>query len=1069
MHIYKKVLIIILFIGLYSKSNSQTIYTKFGKNRVQFHDDFKDWWLYDNDHYSIYWYGKERNTAKSAILLSQISYSDIEDILDYKINKRIQLIIYSDISDFNQTNLGIKNDKLENGPGVTDFYNNKVLVYFNGDHKNLLQQIRKGTAKVFLKNMFTELSFENIYKNILLSDLPDWFIKGAVNYLAEKWTEQSDNLIRNIHEIENFSSNSFYELSLKSPDLIGQSFFYFIEQKYGLNTLSDIFYHIRVTRNINSSFQNITDQTIEVLHNEWANFYNKNFEEDFKNGTNIPIIDSTIIVKNNKNIKYTSLSISNNSKYITYATNNKGKIKLFIYNTTTKTKKVLLKHGYINTVQITNYNYPLTCFDSNSTKLAFLYKKRDILMLRMVNLKSFEYSEEPLAPRFKTVFSMDFWDGDNLIISANTDGFDDIYTYSISKRQSKRLTNDFWDDLDSRTVYYKDQKGIIFSSNRHNSKLKIDYLDTIPPINNFNLYFLNPKSKSLIKLTSSDKYNMRNGFINKSYQYFKTNENGLITINRINKNDNSKQYLKSNLSTTFINSEFSLISTKKLCDNYLTFINNKPNFKNNIKSTYFSRSEKNIKTNDSKLRNNDQTSIELDSSLKFQSKFNDPEDSKYYNEIGISKAKVLDLNNKNFRYKKFISSHAIASRLKFSFNKLITKIDNEPLFDGMNTYSSSGQSYSPPQTGLLVKTIFKDMFEDHFLELGVRISTDLKEKEYFTIYDNLKKRVDWQYIYYRKTKNSYEFLRQRITDKLKFKTNTAVIRAKYPFDVYSSLSLSSKLRIDDITLLASDTISLNQADITEQRISLKLEYIFDNTSRLGTNLLIGNRSKVFFEFYNKFNLNISNSSQIDLSSGYMGVIGIDLRQYFRILNKSIFALRIAAQSSFGSENNLYFLGGMENWQFAKQSNLAQINQKTNYAYTILVANMRGFGYNSRNGSSFLIFNSEFRVPVFQYIFGQRIKKSFLKDFQIIAFLDSGLTWNGLSPFNENSSVNTQEIIVPPAIKLKIKYYTNPIIAGYGIGVRTTLFGYFIKLDYAWGIDTGVIQKPIIHLTMGYDF
>jgi len=32
-----------------------------------------------------------------------------------------------------------------------------------------------------------------------------------------------------------------------------------------------------------------------------------------------------------------------------------------------------------------------------------------------------------------------------------------------------------------------------------------------------------------------------------------------------------------------------------------------------------------------------------------------------------------------------------------------------------------------------------------------------------------------------------------------------------------------------------------------------------------------------------------------------------------------------------------------------------------------------------------------------------------------------------------------------------------------------LFGYFIKLDYAWGIETRVIQEPRLYLSLGTDF
>jgi len=55
------------------------------------------------------------------------------------------------------------------------------------------------------------------------------------------------------------------------------------------------------------------------------------------------------------------------------------------------------------------------------------------------------------------------------------------------------------------------------------------------------------------------------------------------------------------------------------------------------------------------------------------------------------------------------------------------------------------------------------------------------------------------------------------------------------------------------------------------------------------------------------------------------------------------------------------------------------------------------------------------------------------------------------------------------VQIKVNYFRDPIVAGYGVGVRSMLFGYFIRLDYGWGIETRVVQDPRWHLAMGMDF
>lgn len=107
--------------------------------------------------------------------------------------------------------------------------------------------------------------------------------------------------------------------------------------------------------------------------------------------------------------------------------------------------------------------------------------------------------------------------------------------------------------------------------------------------------------------------------------------------------------------------------------------------------------------------------------------------------------------------------------MKFSFSEIITEIDNDALFEEIENYSPDHNSYVPPAPGLLVKSIVKDMFEDHYLETGFRISTDFSQKEYFSVYENLKSRIDWQYAFYRKSRSDYDyFSRVNIVDRTRF-------------------------------------------------------------------------------------------------------------------------------------------------------------------------------------------------------------------------------------------------------------------------------------------------------------
>jgi hemolysin activation/secretion protein len=56
--------------------------------------------------------------------------------------------------------------------------------------------------------------------------------------------------------------------------------------------------------------------------------------------------------------------------------------------------------------------------------------------------------------------------------------------------------------------------------------------------------------------------------------------------------------------------------------------------------------------------------------------------------------------------------------------------------------------------------------------------------------------------------------------------------------------------------------------------------------------------------------------------------------------------------------------------------------------------MRGFVQNVANGNNAMVINSELRLPVFTTFFSKPINAAFLRNFQLIQFIDFGTAWNG---------------------------------------------------------------------------
>jgi hypothetical protein len=131
-------------------------------------------------------------------------------------------------------------------------------------------------------------------------------------------------------------------------------------------------------------------------------------------------------------------------------------------------------------------------------------------------------------------------------------------------------------------------------------------------------------------------------------------------------------------------------------------------------------------------------------------------------------------------------------------------------------------------------------------------------------------------------------------------------------------------------------------------------------------------------------------------------------------------------------------------------------------------NLRGFKQNVSNGNNALVINSEIRLPVFATLFNKPINNAFLRNFQLVQFFDLGAAWTG-DPLNiERPNVIYADPNTPVSIRLKAGGI-GPFAGGYGFGARSTLLGYFLRVDAAWEMKGFFRGKPMWYFAMGFDF
>ena len=390
---------------------------------------------------------------------------------------------------------------------------------------------------------------------------------------------------------------------------------------------------------------------------------------------------------------------------------------------------------------------------------------------------------------------------------------------------------------------------------------------------------------------------------------------------------------------------------------------------------------------------------------------------------------------------------------EYAINGMVTQFNYNYLATFYQPYAGSNP-YTNTPINLGYKLGISDLMEDHRIIGGLRLNTNFIDNEYTFSYANYKKRLNKEILFHRNTisQSSQYFIG-------KVHSHEIYYIVSWPFNENLSLRGMAHFRSNMYVLNATDPVSLNTPTTFQNWVGFTSALVYDGTKRLGLNLYTGSRWKVFVE-YNQL---------LTKGNHNLFVAGFDYRYYHRIYRKFIVAARVAGSSGGGTDRLLYVMGGVDNWLNQKYSTTTPVDRNQHYAYQALAVNMRGFPQNIRNGNSFLLLNTELRMPLFQMFSDIPLSSKFLRNFQLVTFADVGTAWTGLTPYSEGNALFNQTVNSGP-IHVVVQTQRDPVVEGFGFGFRLNLFGYFLRTDIAWGVQDGVVApKPLWYWSFNLDF
>ncbi len=1061
---------------------------QFGKNRIQ--QRTFTWKTVKTANFEVYFYQDGGQLANLTAQYAESEFDRITELLGYTPYNRIKIFLFNSPAELAQSNIGLSaTGGLSNRE--LDLSKSRLEIAFTGDQVSFRRQLIRDVSMLFVYDMLYGGSLKDALQSSLLLTLPDWFMPGIAAYIAEGWSVELDDYMRDVSVNKPIRKPSL--LTGPEAERAGQSIWNFIVQKHGRDNISNILNLTRIIRNEQSSISSTLGVSYNRFLRDWREYYVNMANpvlKAYQPGTDDFRITLTAA---ESTLHLNDLKLSPDKQFIAYSTVQDGKFDVQVVNTATRKRFSIVQGGYRLDGHASRTGTPLLAWQRTNNLAVITDERGKTYLYIYTNLgKRPKLLSRQVINGLTQVVSVDASDdGGSLILSADRRGQNDLFLYNLNRGNYAQLTNDLYDDLNPQFVG-RTASQIVFSSNRLLDTLGSDKgnFRTVRERMSLFRHEGGARATGVTRLTDSLMTASRPVPAGENTVYFLSNATGINNLYRLNLTDSTTRQV-----TAFPNSiqHYDLVpgnggfvySSLQNGDLYIGYraqinLNATPDVPPTARVTTLGLLPV-AKISPLPAAMPAPTSVAgATATVADSTRLATPAPNRLALEPG-----EVDTDNYQFDPELLKSGDFRQRRVGSSTLPLTTGVGGLPPrnrrreaitirgpFDYRGLFVISGGESNwriDPIRGFgYTQTVqMNDLLENHIVKAGLFLTTNLKNSDIFAEYQNLTHRVDYGVRFDRQTLFvDNNFLLQR------YRYNRVAFSASYPISVTTRFTVSPFYAITR----QLDLSGSSEPDLASDFGGVRGELVFDNTKTTGMNMLRGTRFKAKFDEF---------AGLRSKADGFYRLT-LDLRHYQHIHRDVTLAVRMSYGQSGGASPKQSTLGGMENW-IGGEREPSTINQPNplllqpltfqttredyrNLFFLDFVSNLRGFRQGKLTGTSHLLLNAELRVPLVKYFYRGNIASNFLRNLQFIAFTDVGTAWTGKGPFNRQNSLNTETYggnSTP--FTATVTNFKNPFLIGYGAGVRTMLLGYYVKFDYAWGLEDGIINKPIAYLTLGYDF
>ena len=1015
---------------------SISLFSQFGKNKVQYQEF--TWKYISSENFDIYFHQGGDYLARYCAIEAEKALLKIESQLNYNIQTRIPIILFNSHNQFQQNNV-IDQFLSEGIGGVTQLFKNRVVLPFSGDYYNFRHVIHHELVHGVLNDMF--------HGGTLQSSLaqggffmPTWLNEGFAEYSSlNGFDTETDMFMRDLTINEGLPSLDGISgyLSYRA----GQTFYWYIEKKFGKERVGDFINRLKIYRSVDRAFEATFQMKTEDFSELWLREMKKYYLPELEKFESPK--DFAVEVTNRKkmsNFYNSSPSISPDGNQMAFITDNDGILGIAVMDIEKpESKKFLISSFRQQDFEDLNMLTPGISWNPNGTHIAVSAKSGGEDAIFIIDTKTSDYKKIKLG--FHFIGSVNWSpDGTKLAFVASKNEQSDIYYYEIQSQEVVNLTSDIFSDM--MPVWSPNSQELYFISDRaENTQYKFQSRDISmwdQNVHQSDIYRVNIINSNVERITFDPENKKTSIAISKDDKkiLFVSDKNGISNLYQLNMTTKEIEPKTNSLSAinhiSLSSDDTKLLFGIQTDGGYEIFMLRYPfDIKLDTKElplTKFKQEQLGADTSKSnkikRIEENDKQEEELFSYGDYQISF---ENEKFV-EPNPDAIKNLDLSQRKQASEVDTTFEVKDYKLKFTPDIVLGN-------PGYNTFLGV-QGVTQAQ--------FSDMLGDHKIFLQANLLLDLRNSTFYGMYSYLPHIIDYNFSgYHTAAWVVQDFSNNSLNDAMLYRYRDWGFGASgsYPFDLFNRLEFGFTYK----NISRSNIQIPTEQGVERNLIVPEIKYVHDNTLGYMFAPIIGNR----------YYVRLFGTPKLGSTGSEFLTAKFDYRHYLPITSWINFAVRLTGGASFGKNPLTFRLGGTENWiNRSFSSGFLPFYNPEDFAFMQFEMPLRGAEINAISGSKFGVMNAEIRFPLFQALVAgpvpiliQGVMGSF--------FLDVGGAWNDQFSMTK--------------LDLQGKTQYDDMLLSSGIGIRSFLMGLPLKVDIAWQKTYSGWAKPRYLFSLGLDW